>query len=261
VGETFACTLCANNEIAGSDEGQDGGKKIGSVKIEAEMKTPSSTVSLDLAFAKEQNTEDFIRADGEKDGKGTDLGAGTSLQGIVDFHLKEEGNHVLAVTVSYNETGATSGKVRSFRKLYQFVARGCIVVRTKIGPLPDATVLDKEGKKVTRARYALEAQLENCGEDIIVLDSVGLEEKPWCKATSLNWQISNLGDGEQRVENPVLGPGDVQQVCFLVDQKSDEKGEIDATGRMLVGMLTIGWRGAMGNRGSLSTGWLGTRPR
>jgi trafficking protein particle complex subunit 13 len=234
------------------------------VRIEAEMKTPSLTVPLDVAFS--STTAPATDAFGPLQGgdgaehvlsdKGRDLASGQSLQGIVEFHLKEEGSHVLAVTVSYTETGATSGRVRSFRKLYQFVARGCLVVRTKIGPLPELAANYTTKKK----RWALEAQLENCGEDIILLDLVALNEKPWCQATSLNWDLRG-DDGEVgQVENPMLAPGDVQQICFLVEEKGvDMPQEVDPSGRLVMGMLSIGWRGAMGNRGSLSTGWLGTR--
>jgi hypothetical protein len=244
------------------------------VRIEAEMKTPSLTVPLDvvaLAFTPAPSADTFDPLQGG-DGaeniigsKVRDLASGQSLQGIVDFHLKEEGSHVLAVTVSYTETGAMSGRVRSFRKLYQFVARGCLVVRTKIGPLPElvpkSTIKGTEDTS-KRKRWALEAQLENCGDDIILLDMVALNEKPWCQATSLNWEMGSEGGGAGEVENPMLAPGDVQQICFLVEEKGQGmEQEVDPTGRLVMGMLSISWRGAMGNRGSLSTGWLGTRLR
>jgi hypothetical protein len=211
VGETFACTLCANNELTEGDL-----KRIHGVKIEAEMKSPSAIIPLPVAFA-EPAKDDLMG----------------SLQGIVDYHLKEEGNHVLAVTITYSETSPTAGRVRTFRKLYQFVARPSLVVRTKIGALPKG--------------WALEAQLENCGEDRIVLESVDLDAKTWCKATNLKWDKS-----------PVLGHGDVQQVCFLIEQVGQND---DSAGRLVMGMMNITWRGAMGNAGSLSTGWLGTRAR
>lgn len=243
------------------------------MRIEAEMKTPSLTVPLDVAFSSStapatDALDPLQGGDGVEHGiswKGRDLASGQSLQGIVEFHLKEEGSHVLAVTVSYTETGATSGRVRSFRKLYQFVARGCLVVRTKIGPLPEpVTKSTIKGTENTtkRKKWALEAQLENCGEDIILLDMVALNEKPWCQATSLNWDMGGEDGGVGEVENPLLAPGDVQQICFLVEEKGlDMVQEVDPTGRLVMGMLSIGWRGAMGNRGSLSTGWLGTRLR
>lgn len=270
VGETFACTLCANNEVFPDAEPA---RRISGVRIEAEMKTPSLTVPLDVAFSSitAPATDAFDPLEGGDgaehvlSGKGRDLVSGQSLQGIVEFHLKEEGSHVLAVTVSYTETGATSGRVRSFRKLYQFVARGCLVVRTKIGPLPEpVTRSTTKGTEDTtkRKRWALEAQLENCGEDIILLDMVALNEKPWCQATSLNWDMGGEDDAVCEVENPMLAPGDVQQICFLVEEKGlDSAQEVDPSGRLVMGMLSISWRSAMGNRGSLSTGWLGTRLR
>jgi trafficking protein particle complex subunit 13 len=270
VGETFACTLCANNEVFPDAEPV---RRISGVRIEAEMKTPSLTVPLDVAFssttAPATDASDPLQGgDGTEQvlsDKGRDLASGKSLQGIVEFHLKEEGNHVLAVTVSYTETGATSGRVRSFRKLYQFAARGCLVVRTKIGPLPELVAnsgLKGTEDNIKRKRWALEAQLENCGEDIILLDMVALNEKPWCQATSLNWDLRGEDGEAGEVENPMLAPGDVQQICFLVEEKGvDMPQEVDPSGKLVMGTLSIGWRGAMGNRGSLSTGWLGTRLR
>lgn len=88
-------------------------------------------------------------------------GPGGSLQKILRFELKEDGNHVLAVTVTYTETilagegRASGGRVRTFRKLYQFVAQQLLSVRTKTGELTE---------KAGVPRYLLEAQLENMGE-------------------------------------------------------------------------------------------------
>jgi hypothetical protein len=93
-------------------------------------------------------------------------GPGESLQRILRFELKEEGNHVLAVTVTYTETAlgegkAASGRVRTFRKLYQFVAQQLLSVRTKAGELTQQGGLSK---------YLLEAQLENMGEAAVCLE-------------------------------------------------------------------------------------------
>jgi len=73
----------------------------------------------------------------------------------------------------------------------------------------------------------------------------------------------NLEMGEENDDGVlIVGPGDVQQVCFLIEQKGEGMEEVvDGTGRLVVGMLSIEWRGSMGNKGSLSTGWLGTRIR
>lgn len=73
------------------------------------------------------------------------------------------------------------------------------------------------------------------------------------------------------LERPVLAPGDIRQVCFLVEEKvPGDDGEVADSveggkeseiidGRLIFGVLSIGWRGAMGNKGFLSTGNLGTR--
>lgn len=68
-----------------------------------------------------------------------------------------------------------------------------------------------------------------------------------------------ISDQEKVPDNPVLKPKDVQQVCFLLEQTGDLSIEDD--GRLIIGQLSIGWRGAMGNRGYLATGSLATRQR
>jgi hypothetical protein len=238
--------LCANNEILPAPSPS---KIITNVRIEAEMKIPSSTTPVSLTLGPNPPSKDDSESEkGSKD-RAIDLQPGQSLQKVVNFDLKEEGSHVLAVTVTYSENTATSGKVRTFRKLYQFVCKSCMVVRTKTGPLPSSG----SGEKKAR-RWALEAQLENCGEETITLDTVHLETKEGFRSQSVNWEV--VTDGE--MERPALVPGDVQQVCFLVEEVvGGEKKEVD--GRLVFGVLNLTWRGTMGNRGSLATGALGAR--
>jgi hypothetical protein len=250
VGETFSCTLCANNELL---VGSNTPKTISNVRIDAEMKIPSSPTPIHL------NLGPGAPADGETEDKdvekGVDVEPGKSLQKLVSFDLKEEGSHVLAVTVTYTETTPTSGRVRTFRKLYQFVCKGCMVVRTKTGLLPASPSV--EGKARGR-KWALEAQLENTGEETITLEMVVLETTEQFKNQGVNWEI--VGEGE-KMEKPVLMPGDVQQVCFVVEELLDGegKGSQEIDGRVVFGILSLGWRGPMGNRGFLSTGSLGAR--
>lgn len=129
------------------------------------MQTPSSVATLEL-----DPPSDSAGADG--------LQVGESLQKIVRYDLKEEGNHILAVSVSYTETRigqdsqAASGRVRTFRKLYQFVAQPCLSVRTKASELPPLEVNDKSLGPYGKARllrFALEAQLENVGDGAVVV--------------------------------------------------------------------------------------------
>jgi hypothetical protein len=120
------------------------------------MQTPSNPSGSPL---------DLAGANGEVDGA-VSPSPGESLQRILRFELKEEGNHVLAVTVTYTETAlgegkASGGRVRTFRKLYQFVAQQLLSVRTKAGDLSQ-----KDGM----SRYLLEAQLENMGEAAVSLE-------------------------------------------------------------------------------------------
>ncbi|TVY44249.1 Trafficking protein particle complex subunit, partial [Lachnellula subtilissima] len=190
VGETFSCTLCANNEILPGSTPQ---KTISNVRIEAEMKIPSSATptSLPLSPPSPSSSSSSSSSDENEKDTGVDLDASKSLQKIVNFDLKEEGSHVLAVTVTYTETTSTSGRIRTFRKLYQFICKGCMVVRTKAGPLPPSP------SSSSLRKWALEAQLENCGEDTICLDGVVLETRDGFRSVGLN--------GEER---PVLMPGD-----------------------------------------------------
>ncbi|TEA19601.1 Trafficking protein particle complex subunit 13 [Colletotrichum sidae] len=238
VGETFSCTLCANHDAVEPPPGTKR-KVIRDVRIDAEMKTPGANAvqKLDLSPSS---------GDDEASGKGTDLDPGETLQRIVNFDLKEEGNHVLAVTVSYYEATETSGKTRTFRKLYQFICKSSLIVRTKIGPLAPAK--GAEGRR----RWVLEAQLENCSEDVIQLEKALLDLEGGLGYAGCNWEE---GGGAR----PVLHPGEVEQVCFVVEEMEGIKAVPGEDGRIMFGVLGVGWRGEMGNRGFLSTGRLGTR--
>lgn len=257
VGESFRCTLCANNEVQApaasavgglSVQQQKGRKQVRDVRIEAEMKTPGSaaTTKLPLSGADAQaSTTTMTTAGG-----GTDLGPGETLQRIVDFDLTEEGNHVLAVTVSYYEATETSGRTRTFRKLYQFMCKTSLIVRTKVSALGPAAA----------RRWVMEAQLENCSDEAMQLERCLLELDGPLRYSDCNW-------GATGAPKPVLQPGEVEQVCFIIEERvdEDEQGESRSgvvqlpDGRVMFGKLGIAWRGEMGNRGFLSTGKLSSR--
>ncbi|KAJ5907904.1 hypothetical protein N7495_000586 [Penicillium taxi] len=256
VGETFACTLSANNEISGDETG----RVVTSVRIVAEMQTPSSVAVLEL-----DPSSDLAQSDG--------LQIGQSLQKIVRYDLKEEGNHILAVSVSYTETRighdsqAASGRVRTFRKLYQFVAQPCLSVRTKASELPPLEVDNKSlgpyGKS-RLLRFALEAQLENVGDGAVVVKQTKLNAKPPFKSQSLNWETM----GPDAAAPPTLNPRDVLQVAFLVEQEEGQHDGLEALqkdlrrdGRATLGQLSIEWRGSIGDKGFLTTGNLMSRKR
>jgi len=68
--------------------------------------------------------------------------------------------------------------------------------------------------------------------------------------------------------SPILNARDVTQVAFLLEQQmGDHEGEealrkdLARDGRAILGQLSIEWRSGMGDRGSLSTGWLTSRRR
>ncbi|KAI1813648.1 hypothetical protein GGS20DRAFT_577454 [Poronia punctata] len=260
VGETFSCTLCANHDIPpgvgeplsattptfptpnAATSGQQTKKKfIRDVRIEAEMKTPGAAASQKLVL---QPAEDPA-GEGDKPSSGTDLEPGQTLQRIVNFDLHEEGNHVLAVTVSYYEATETSGRVRTFRKLYQFICKGSLIVRTKVGPLPLTS-------RPAGRRWVMEAQLENCSEDLMQLQRVGLQLEAGLRYQDCNWEVSGA-------VKPVLHPGEVEQCCFVVEEEREDAVAADRDGRVVFGVLGIGWRSEMGNKGYLSTGKLGAR--
>ncbi len=268
VGETFSCTLCANNDLAA--DGDTSKKSIRDVRIEAEMKTPGQGKAQPLEL-------DPPAADADSEA-GADLTPGGTLQKVVSFDLKEEGNHVLAVTVSYYEATETSGRTRTFRKLYQFICKASLIVRTKVGALEPVSRRTTQAESARRGlssplrRWILEAQLENCSDDTMQLDRVVMDLEPGLAYRDCNWATAPAP-----TEKPVLHPGEVEQVCFVVEALSraaqvargvDEEEAVDVVARaeaggpdarILFGVLGIGWRGEMGNRGFLSTGKLGTR--
>lgn len=146
--------MCANNELPPDDHG----RSISAVRVEAEMQTPSKKGDIPLEFADGTDVE----------AEGKPFLPGDSIQKIIRLNLNEPGQHVLAVTVTYTETqlsedgGAAGGRLRTFRKLYQFKATTLIGVKTKAG--------DVKAPKSGLERYALEAQLENLGERTVTLE-------------------------------------------------------------------------------------------
>ena len=224
------------------------------------MQTPSHTFPLEVDLSVKQDEENASVP-------------GQSIQRIIRFDLKEEGNHVLAVNVSYTEntiapdTGFTaSGRSRTFRKLYQFIAQPCLSVRTKATELRPNEAEDNglaPNGKSKLLRFALEAQLENMADTAITLEQTSLDVRAPFKSTSLNW---DLFIGEEHLSRPMLGPRDVLQIAYLVEQERDATDGLDTLknnmkrdGRTSLGHLSIEWRGPMGERGFLTTGNLLTR--
>ena len=208
------------------------------------MQTPSGTNPLNLRQAELDTPSDHVRP-------------GKSIQRIVQFDLREEGSHTLAVNLSYSETtvskdqSASSGRVRTFRKLYQFVARPCLSVRTKVSALP-------KGISQGDQNFLIEVQLENLADGTITLKSVVFNPKAAFKSTSLNWDLARP-DGEHASYHS-MASRDVLQIAFLVEQRVDGPSkEFTKDGRTTLGQLSIHWRSNMGDSGYLSTGWLTTK--
>ncbi|KAI0479332.1 hypothetical protein GGR56DRAFT_373584 [Xylariaceae sp. FL0804] len=305
----------SDDEIANAATARDAMAATG-----ARDRYSTTTTTTTAAAATVRSTSSSSRSKEEEDrdrpgagaGAGFDLEPGQTLQKVVDFALKEEGNHVLAVTVSYYEATETSGRVRTFRKLYQFICKGSLIVRTKVGGLPPSSsssslssllppppsspraaaptspsgsggggaeetertmtrtknIKGRHGHRQQpqpqppRRRWVMEAQLENCSEDTMQLERVGLDLEPGLRYRDCNWEA----DGPGPARRPVLHPGEVEQCCFVVEEVEAEAGAGAGAGvaeeeRVVFGVLGIRWRGEMGNRGFLSTGKLGTRAR
>ena len=215
------------------------------------MQTPSMTVPLDLESSEDEPEKSQFEP-------------GESLQKIVRFDLREEGNHVLVVSLSYSETtisgekSASSGRVRSFRKLYQYISQPCLSVRTKVSDIPSVQASNEKQQPSPVERFALEAQVENLADGPITLEKVTFNAKLPFKSTSLNWDVARLD--REHVDSPVMMPREVMQVAFLIEQQHDlpdlPAREFDSSGRTILGQLSIQWRTAMGDSGYSTTGWL-----
>lgn len=227
VGTVFSCTLCANNEVAPSSS-----TTIRDVHLSAELQVPSGSITLAL--------------EGPDATEGQDMQPAQTLQKVVRHELHEDGPHVLAVTVTYQETRDDTTNKRTFRKLYQFVAQPALGVRTKVGDLAA-----RKDAPDTR-RFVLEAQLENLTETTVVLDKVALSTAKGLTSKSLNWSE----DGDK----PILSPQDVMQVAFTLHQTQGEELD-EKNGRAVLAQLNVEWKSPMGEKGSLTTGWLGSRGR
>lgn len=243
VGETFRCTLCANCEITDGDGVK---RRVSGVRIVAELQTPGNqegtVLTLDCADGGDgEGTDDSVE----------DLGIGETIQRTLQHDLREEGQHVLAVTVTYTETvltgegGASGGRARTFRKLYQFVAQQLIAVRSKVTERKNR---EKDGLR----QWILEAQLENVGETSVVLERLRLSEREGVVGKGLN------GEEKEGRDATVLKPQDVEQVMFVLRETERVEAEVPG-GRVPLAQLNIDWRSALGEKGSLTTGWLASR--
>lgn len=173
---------------------------------------PVEGVSISAAIQTPSNPGGYAVSAGDGS-TGAALAPGAARQELVAYDLREEGGHVLAVTVTYG--------ARTFKKLYQFVAQQCIMVRTKAGAL-------------AHGRAVLEAQLENLGERPVALERVVLKSA---------WRWAPVG-----VPGGVLRAREVMQVAFVLEGGEDQGGEL--------GVLSIAWRAEGGGRGFLRTGRL-----
>lgn len=238
--------MCANNELSISSQ-----HIVSNVAIRAEMQAPTQRLSLESTPSDEEGSQSV-------------LNPGASLQKVVRFDLKEEGNHVLAVSISYSETMISSREKvspprnRTFRKLYQFVALPCLNIRTKVSDYP----FSKANKE--RATFVLEAQLENMADGPVTLERIIFKPNLDLKATAIKHEMKR-GKSESSNKSPLL-PREVTQVAFLVERQNQQQrlpNQIDLNNddRTVLGQLEIIWRAVDGDQGFLSTGRLIARKR
>ncbi|WPG98558.1 Hypothetical protein R9X50_00135000 [Acrodontium crateriforme] len=269
VGEMFTCMLCANNEVL------DGaGRKVTGVRIVAELQTPSDMSGMRLELRSggvegedEDGGDDEEKTEAEEEDEkeaeaGYDIPPNGTIQKTLRHALKDEGPHVLAVTVSYTETTqgsagtASGGRARSFRKLYQFVAQQAIAVRSKVTERTRGGAGDGEQ---TGREWILEAQLENVGESAVVLEHVWLRTRDGVGSAGVD--DAKAKDVEEK-EAIVLKPQDIEQTMFILSENTPLPNPTTTqTGRLALAQLNIDWRNAMGEKGSLTTGWLAAKMR
>lgn len=214
-------------------------KSVSGVKVTAELQTPSKQDGLVLELERSGD-----------EAEDEDLKPGSTLQRTLRHELKEEGAHVLSVTVSYTETlrgqdgsAATAGRSRTFRKLYQFASQQLLAVRSKI---TERKIQEDDASR----QWILQAQLENVGEASVALEKVWLTEGDGIKSVDMN--------ADTGIDAIVLKPQDVEQVMFLLRQESPPE---DLESRVPLAQIKIDWRSAMGEMGSITTHWLTSRGR
>ena len=89
------------------------------------------------------------------------------------------------------------------------------------------------------------------------------------RAKSLNWDVASEGAVGHA---PLLNPRDIVQVAFLleegeaVEEVGDEKKRhshhsSSGENRFVLGQLNVQWRSSMGDKGSISTGYLTGRKK
>ena len=147
-------------------------------------------------------------------------------------------------------------------KLHRSLPCSCMVAAINcIGPsvlhalLADSTPTFHNTSPYSRKHVKMVANTEQ---------AVTVNPKPPLVSASLSWDMPSPGSGQ--IKAPILTPRDVIQVAFLLDEQphaSESRDEAataaDDDSRKVLGQLAIQWRSALGDRGSLSTGWLTSR--
>jgi len=159
---------------------------------------------------------------------------------IVKHEIKEIGQHILVVGVTYK---THDGVKMYFRKFFKFPVNKPIDVRTKFYNAEDNMNND----------VYLEAQIQNLCEASMILERVILEPSELYSCTEIRAQSSEeRGGGEQ--EHVYLEPKATYQYLYCLSLNNANPSAIGhQRGVSSIGKLDMSWRTSMGERGRLQT--------
>lgn len=270
LGETFAAALCLSN---------DSTTDVSHVRLRVEMQTASAKVLLSEVRGPDET------------GGGVDRGQALPL--TVKWEIKELGLHILACEISWFDDDAQSE--RSFRKVYKsvctikavwFQADRSHVVRLPnrrfqvINPLSVKTKIhiphaaSAALSPVARNQLFLELHVQNTSPLPMTFSQMSFQPAEGLTFRSMNGLfVDGAAEAEREIwedeagQGPVLLPGDVRQVCWIVDE-TNRPGAFGeggmktawAPGTVLpLGKLDIYWTSPYGETGHLQTSTLNRR--
>ncbi|KAI0340658.1 DUF974-domain-containing protein [Trametopsis cervina] len=244
LGETFSSCLSVNNETL---QGVDG------VTLRVEMQTATTKTIL-----------------AEYGGAEFQLGAGDTLEKVIEHEIKELGQHVLACTVSYrlppghravNAAESSDPAIQSFRKFYKFAVTNPLSVKTKVHVprSPSALLSPTEREKVF-----LEVHIQNLTPDALWLQRMRFESAEGWDVMDANQTQTTQPTEETSIFSgsmALLQPQDTRQYIYILSPKivppfpiTHPPGSIIPLGR-----LDISWRSSFGEPGRLLTSVLTRR--
>ncbi|THH22365.1 hypothetical protein EUX98_g8221 [Antrodiella citrinella] len=234
LGETFSGCIAVNNDSKTFD--------IEGVYLKVEMQT---------------NTAKIVLA--EAGGPDHRLTTADTMEDVVNYEIKELGQHVLACTVSYNvpehirHERPQLESVLSFRKFYKFQVTNPLSVKTKIHTprCPSSLLSAWEREKVF-----LELHVQNLTQETMWLSKIVFE-------CTENWTSTDSNGNKDGVTifsgaMALMQPQDLRQYVYVLSPKVIPKFPPSfAPGSSIpLGKLHLEWRSSLGEPGRLSTSML-----